>query len=389
MRVLFANHTGELAGAERSLLDLLDALGGRVSATIACPAGDLLDALRTRDHHVVEIPSTSLSFRLHPVHTPRGMSHLALAGLRLRRIAREVDADLIHANTERAGLAAALAGFGGPPIVVHARAPFPDGRAGRATAATLCRGARVILANSRFTARQFPCANRVRVVHNPIDPSRFDPALIDPSESRAEIGLAPDDLVLAVVGYLAPVKCQDDAIRILASLKATRPNARLVVAGATRFTGAAAREDALRYETRLRELAGELGVEDDVLFIGERADVRGVLAAADVVLVPSRSEGFGRVVLETLAMARPVVATNVGGTTEIVRDGVDGLLLAPGDPKRWAEEVDRLLGNAERRGEMGANGRRRAAVDFSPAAHTEGILSAYEKALGSQAHAAP
>jgi glycosyltransferase involved in cell wall biosynthesis len=82
-----------------------------------------------------------------------------------------------------------------------------------------------------------------------------------------------------------------------------------------------------------------------------------------------------------MAMATPVIATNVGGVAEVVRDGVDGLVLAPGDPARWAREVDALLANPDRRRAIGASARERAIRDFSPGAHVEGVLAAYERAI--------
>jgi glycosyltransferase involved in cell wall biosynthesis len=389
--VLFANHTGELAGAEHSLLDLLDGLSGRAELSAACPPGELFDALRSRMIATTAIPETSVSFRPDPVHTPVGLAQLARAGMRLRRIARERGAAVVHANTERAGLSAALAGrIGGPPVVVHARAPFPDNRLGAVTARALERGTAAIIANSRFTARQFAHTGNdriVEVIHNPVDGERFDPAKVDRAAARSALGIGASDPLLAVVGYIAPVKCQDDAIRILAKLRENHPGARLILAGGTRFTGASARADNAGYADGLRRLAAELGVSDDVMFVGEVEDVREVLAASDLLLVPSRQEGFGRVALEGMAMARAVIATSVGGTAEIVRDGVDGLLLEPGDPDAWADAAAGLLADEERRRDMGERGRERALTDFSPEAHVEGVLSVYERVLAGEAGA--
>jgi glycosyltransferase involved in cell wall biosynthesis len=385
-RVLFANHTGELAGAERSLLDLLEGFSGEVAATVACPRGELHDALRAREFRVAEIPGTSVSFRPHPIHTTRGLVDLGRTGMRLRRLAGRGDVALVHANTERAGLSAALArSLGGPPVVVHARGRFPDNRFGAATARVLARGASAIVANSRYTAEQFRAAanGKVEVVHNPIDCQRFDPAKVDRASERAKLRLDPDDPVLAVIGYLAPVKRQEDAIRILAGVKRGHPRARLLLVGAARFAAASARADHIAYESDLKALARELGVERDVVFLGERDDIRDVLGASDVLLVPSLQEGFGRVALEGMAMGMPVIATSVGGTTEIIRDGVDGLLLPPRNPERWADVALRLLSDPDRRRTLGVSARVRAIRDFSPEAHVAGVVATYERVLTS------
>lgn len=381
--VLFANHTGELAGAERSLLDLIEALGEQVAATVACPPGELLESLRDRGVATADLPAITLSFRPHPVRTARGLGEILQAGRALRRIAGESGAALIHANTERAGLAGLVATRrGGPPLVVHARTRFPENALGAATAAALGRGAAAVIANSAYTARQFR-TGQVEVVHNPIDGARFDPARCDREAAREALGLGPQDLVLAVVGYLAPVKSQDDAIRVLAAIKPRFPAARLVLAGATRFSGPAAREDTSAYADTLRELAGELGLAADVHFVGERDDVREVLAASDVLLAPSQREGFGRVVLEGMAMGLAVIATEVGGPAEIIRSAAaEGILLAPNDPLAWAHVTAQLLDDPARRRSLGENARARALRDFSPQVHATGVLSVYRRALG-------
>jgi glycosyltransferase involved in cell wall biosynthesis len=122
----------------------------------------------------------------------------------------------------------------------------------------------------------------------------------------------------------------------------------------------------------------------DVLFVGEREDVREVLGATDLLLVPSRHEGFGRVALEGMAMGVPVMATSVGGTAEVLRDGVDGLLLPPRDPGRWADAGAALLADRAHCAAMGASARERAMRDFSPQAHVDGVVSVYERVLASR-----
>ena len=103
-----------------------------------------------------------------------------------------------------------------------------------------------------------------------------------------------------------------------------------------------------------------------------------VLAATDVLLVPSWREAFGRVVIEGMAMGVPVVATEVGGPAEVVRPEVDGLLLPPRDPQRWGSALAPLVADAELRARMGAAGRERAA-DFTVARHVDQVLDAYRE----------
>jgi glycosyltransferase involved in cell wall biosynthesis len=386
VHALFVSHTGEVAGAERSLMDLLAGLPEGVTVTVACPDGMLADLLTDRGVSRVRLPGTDASFRLHPVHTTAGVAWVARTALRLRAIARRCGASLIHANMHRAGLAAGMAAkLGGPPAIVHLRDRLPSGRPARLTLGAIEAGADAVVANSSYIAGQLnPNRCTVRVIYNPVDSVRFDPERIDRDAARDRFGLEVGDVVMAVVAHLSPLKGQDDAVRLLARLKPSHPNLRLVLAGEAKFTGRGARFDSLQYERELRNLALSLGLQREVTFVGERNDVPELLRAADLLLVPSWHEGFGRSALEGMAMRLPVVATDVGGPAEILRDGVDGLLLAPRGPDRWATAIERLLRDPELRVEMGRQGRERALADFTLGRHVEQVVALYGEVLDSR-----
>jgi glycosyltransferase involved in cell wall biosynthesis len=195
------------------------------------------------------------------------------------------------------------------------------------------------------------------------------------------LGVPSEAPVIAVIGYLAAIKRQDDAIRALARVRESHPETQLVIAGGTRFASASAREANTVYARNLRALAAQLDLQNSIHFVGERADVREVLAITDVLLVPSLAEGFGRVVLEAMAMAVPVIATSVGGPSEIITDGLDGFLLEPDNPELWGARTASLLADPERRRAVGERARERASRDFTPSAFRAAILGAYRRAL--------
>jgi glycosyltransferase involved in cell wall biosynthesis len=107
-----------------------------------------------------------------------------------------------------------------------------------------------------------------------------------------------------------------------------------------------------------------------------------MLALADVFVLPSESEGFGRVLVEATAMGRPVVATNVGGIPEIVLEGETGLLVEPANPVALAHAVRTLLDEPARAARLGAAGRARAESTFSLGAHVDAIERVYDEVLG-------
>lgn len=347
MRLLFLNHTSLVSGGERCLLDLLGALGDGIDPLVACPRGPLLDEARALGMNTTPMIGTAGSLRLHPIGTPRALAELGAAAVALRALAARRQIDLVHANSVRSALVASAARHaGGPPLAAFIHDVLPPGRVTDTITATVRSQASLLLANSAFAAERFgiPAGDeRLRVVHNPIDLQVFDPARHPRAAARAGLGLGADALVLAVVAQITPWKAQSDAIEILDLLRVERPDATLIVAGEPKFAARSARYDNRSYLAQLHRLAEDRGLGASVRWLGERSDVPAILAAADVLLVPSWEEPFGRIVVEGMAMGCLVAATAVGGPAEIVSDGVDGLLLAPRNPRAWARALLELF----------------------------------------------
>lgn len=385
MNVLYVNHSSRISGAERSLLDLLAGLGPEVSATVACPDGRLAGMVSELRIPRRGIPEVRAGLRPHPWFTPIGIGDIVRAALAFRRLGKKLRVDLIHANSMRAGIVAALAARpGSPPLIVSVCDCLPNTRIADLTRRFLARRAAGVLSNSIYTATNFASTISTppaSIVYNPIDLDRFDPGRIDRRKARARLGLDPFTPVLGVVAQLTPWKGQDDAIRTLAGLKQEWPAARLLLIGGTTFTGGAARFDNRAYVSTLRGLAERHGVLDAVTFMGDRDDVPEILRALDVFLLPSWEEPFGLAVIEAMAMRLPVVATNVGGPAEIITSGEDGLLLPPRQPERWSEAVASLLRDTNRRAEMGWTARQRVVARFSRERYVSAILHEYRETL--------
>jgi L-malate glycosyltransferase len=383
MRVLYVNQTADVSGAERSLLALIGGLEGAVEPLLACPDGTLAELAREAGIPREPILGTQASFRLHPVHTSRGLAEIGRSTLQVRRLARGHAPDLVHANTTRAALLALLARRPRPPVLAHVRDWAPEGRFSRAVLGVVARRADLVVANSAYIARQFDgLAPRrpVAVIHNPVDLDKFDPARADRAAVRRELELPEGTVVLAVVAQLTPWKGQDDAIRALAELRASGRDATLLLAGSAKFATAGTQFDNRAYERELHALVAELGVADRVRFLGERGDVPDVLAATDALLLPSWREAFGRIAIEAMAMGVPVLATETGGPAEIVRPGVDGLLLPARQPGAWARGLEALVDDDAERERMGLAGRERAR-EFSVPVHAERMLAAYRSLI--------
>ncbi len=389
MHVLYVSHTAHVSGGERSLIELLGALDGGVQATVAAPEGELAATLRTIGVPVRAIPGTAGSLRPHPLHTPRTVAELAYAAWSVRRIARCERVDLVHANSIRAGIVAvAAARLGAPPAVVHVRDVLPDGPLTRLTQTTIARGASAIIGNSAHTLERFaaPRTNAVlAVAHSPVDVNRLRAAAeMDQRRARTAFGIPADAApILGVVAQLTPWKAQDDAIRIVAGLRDAQPGVRLLLAGSAKFVSSSTRHDNHAFVERIRALVDDLDLGDQVLFLGERSDVPELLRALDMLLVPSWEEPFGRSVVEGLAVGVPVAATSIGGPREVLRDGVDGVLLPPRRPHEWVAALSPLVGDRQRLTEMGRQGLARASA-FDSRAHAKRVLSIYQEVLAAK-----
>jgi L-malate glycosyltransferase len=385
MRILFVNHTGAASGAEFALMRLISAVRCRHHVAVACPStGPLVDMLEDAAVQHVPVPAFEASMRLDPVQTPVNMGRLVAGGAALGRAARRFEADLLHANTPRAGLIGALANRrGGPPLVVRAHEHLPLSAVGRGVRFVLRRSANAILTVSRETERRFNhgLGRPVAVhVYNSFDRGRFDPDRVDGAGVREELGIGSDATLLGQIGQITPWKGQDTSIRALAQLRRVGVDAHLLLVGEVAFSGSAVRYDNQAYLDGLHRLVGELGLEEQVHFLGQRRDVPGILRELDLSLLPSWDEPFANVMLESMAMGTPLLVSGEGGGPELVEDGVSGRVLPPKRPELWASAARELLEEPQALLHMGLHARR-ATERFSDQAHARDMLEVYDYVL--------
>jgi L-malate glycosyltransferase len=386
MRLLLVNHTGAWSGAEVSLMRLIEALREHHELCLACPAegplGQAADAAGVERVGLVEV---SASLRLHPRQTPLGVAQLAAGGIGLARIARRYRPDLIHANSPRAGIMAAVAqGLGGGPFVVRAHEHIPPSSTGRAVRALLLRTASAIVAVSDHTAAELnrglprPIATRV---YNSIDHVRFDPARVTPGLGQ-ELGLPPGARLLGQVAQITPWKGQDTAIRATALLRRSGVDVHLALVGAVTFGGAGVRYDNHAYLDELHHLVGDLGIGHAVHFLGRRDDVPQILSSCDLSLSPSWDEPFGLATIESLAMGTPALVSAVGAGPELVEDGVTGRILPPREAAVWSAAAEELLADQAELSRMGSRGPE-VARRFGDEAQARELLAIYARVVGS------
>lgn len=214
----------------------------------------------------------------------------------------------------------------------------------------------------------------IHTILNCADPAAWNPA-VDGSALRRELAIPADASVLSSVSRLFSWKGQRELLRAFARVVEQAPNTILLIVGAD------APHEGASFTAELRRIAIDLGVEHLVRFTGGRSDIPQVLAASDVFTMPSFEEPFGLVFLEAMAMQKPVVALDNGGTPEVVVHGETGLLSSPWDIPELADNILRLLRDPALRARMGHQGRERMLRYFTPDRMAAEAGSAYERIL--------
>jgi len=205
---------------------------------------------------------------------------------------------------------------------------------------------------------------RVQTIYNGLDLRDWDTASRPATPS--------DELLVTTVGNIRRVKGHDVFIKAAASIVPHFPNVSFSIAGDVLDPG---------YFAELQALVRDLNLSDRFHFAGGVTDMRQHLSAADIFVLPSRSEGFSNAIIEAMAASLPVVATNVGGNSEAVKDGFTGFLVPPDDPAALAAAISRLLSDQSQAKAMGAAGKAIVAENFTTEVMMTRIASAYEKLL--------
>jgi L-malate glycosyltransferase len=178
----------------------------------------------------------------------------------------------------------------------------------------------------------------------------------------------PGELMVATIGNIRRVKGHDVLIRAAASVVDKVPRARFSIGGEVLEAD---------YFAELQALVRELDLVENIFFPGGVTDLREYLAAVDVFVLPSRSEGFSNAIIEAMAASLPVVATDVGGNAEAVKDGVSGFVVPPDDPDALSDAILQLLTDPAMAREMGEAGREIAGTRFTTSAMMGQITAVY------------
>jgi glycosyltransferase involved in cell wall biosynthesis len=219
--------------------------------------------------------------------------------------------------------------------------------------------------------------SRVHAVLNGLDISGWD-SETDGRPNRQDFGIPADMPIMVIASRLFYWKGHAELIEALALVKETIPDFRLLIVGEDDPRATPGRGP---FSEELKGLTAELGLTEQVVFTGFRKDMPAIMAAADIFTHPSFEEPFGMVYVEAMAMKKPIITLNQGGSAEVVEHGKSGLLSSPKDIKQMAENIICLIQDPDLRQRMGEYGRHRAESYFNPQRMTRDMENVYRKLL--------
>ena len=351
IRVAFVLHTMQVAGAEVLVAETIRRLGPQIHPVILCldSVGQLGERMQAAGVPVIAYGRRS--------GRDLGVARRMARDLRARRV------EIVHAHQYTPFFYGALAAYlcrPRPKVIFteHGR-HYPDIVGGRRrwfNRLILSRMVDRVNAVCEFSARSLATVDgfgrcRIDVIPNGIDPPKYAPPQ-DIAQARRGLDLNPCRKYVACVARFHPVKDHQTLIRAFSVVAGERTDVDLLLVG----------DGVLRQSHQA--LVDSLGLNDRVRFLGVRSDVANLLQVVDVFAMTSLSEAASITILEAMAAGKPVVVTAVGGNPEIVRDGIDGVLVPRSDPAATAAALLRVLGDSALAKSLGASGAERVRTQF-------------------------
>ncbi|MDD4955181.1 MAG: glycosyltransferase family 4 protein [Candidatus Omnitrophica bacterium] len=368
-KILYVNGSCNIGGAEVSLLNLVKRLDKNYLSIVALPCeGELSDRLKKSEIAVKIISLGEFSKK-------RAFPFL-FSTLKLADFIKKERINLIHANSiyisEQSYFAARLAKV---PCICHVRDLIPVLGAGKLRLSAF-KNAKKLVAISEAVKKDLveklhiPDDKIVRI-YNGVDTEEFSPDT-GGMELRSEFNLGQEKLI-GMIGRFSPEKGQEIFIRTAAEILKNYSDVKFIIAGDAKLGSE-------KFKAEIIELAARLGINTKVIFAGFRNDLPKVLAALDLLVVPSFAEPFGRVIIEAMAMEKPVIAFNSGAAKEIIT-GECGELVELNSTQQLKNSVIRILQNKELASNMGRKGRAIVLDRFSIGRHVKEIEGLYKEIL--------
>lgn len=368
--ILFIDSWSEMQGGGQTyLLRLISNLNRDVfKPLVVLPAkGEFAAKLETIGVKVFDLP-------FHKFHTIFGF-HKTLK--KIRRICIDEKVDLIHCNSSVESstfLALLLSKLLKIPALWQVHIPIKSWPRDNILAAL---SDKIVCVSDYACTQKFPWlikSSKLACVKNGIDTKTFRPDTEAGNSWRRKFNFRSDSVIIGSLGQLSPSKGQEFLLNAFSLISQKWPNLMLVFAG----RDISPRKD---FVARLMALSEERKLEKRVFFQGWTDETAGFINAMDIIVVPSLIDHFPLVMLEAMACAKPIVASNVGAISEAIKDGVSGRLVPPGNAKLMSEAIEELVSNKQLSDEFGRNALNDVKGQFSLENNTMKIENLYVELL--------
>lgn len=349
-----------IKGIDRAFIDLLVIVPGK---------GEIEECTSAKGIEVKVCPFASLR------NWPRGLPLWTV--IKLSKIFRIKNIDLIHANGSRACLYSEISGrLLKIPVIWHVRETKKDITVYDKLLAHFASD--IICVSDGVLAKRFGkfgslITDKIHVVYNGVDTKYFNQDPETGKKVRQQLGIGRQ-ILFGIVGNLIPLKGHDFFIKALAKAKRSRPDLEIKAVFLGRFLDA-------EYKKVLYGLAADLQLQEDVIFNGYCGNIPAYLSALDVFVLPSRREGCSRALLEAMSAGLPVIASKISENEEVVKPDKNAILVQYGDISQMAKAITELAENSKLRDDLGRENRQRAQAVFSMRLHVENIQRVYKKVL--------
>ncbi len=365
-RVLYTVNRMDVGGSQTHLLQVLRLLDRDHFEPLLCcltGRGELLEAARATGARVI-------TGGLGGLKSPRAALALARLAGRMRR----ERIDIVHSYLLRANVIGTLAArAAGVPLVLTSKRGCHERRGLEMIGARLSNRLADCVTTNAQAVREFVHGHegcpteKMVVIPSGIDTDRFAP--LPPADRRTPLGVPGDGPLVGIVTRMRVRKGVEEFLRAMAIVRRTRPDARALLVGVAALDPA------------LEALVSAEGLGAHLHLLAPRGDMPEVLSAMDLFVLSSHGEGMSNAILEAMAMEKPVVATAVGGTGEVVAEGGSGHLVPPRDPEALAAAILRVLADPARGAAMGREGRRVVVERFSARAMVRQMETLYMQLL--------
>lgn len=391
VKILYLQSSDNLYGSDQSLLNLVTQLDRSKFEPIVVISNDIDDSgllSQALEKIGVRVIKIKLAVLRRQYFSFKGILlfiyRLFTSVLYLAKLIRTEKIKIVHSNTTAVYSGAFAAWFTKTPHVWHVREIITKPILLQKFNSWLIPGlSTTIIANSERTRDNLvgqSSKKRIKtvVIYNGINLQQFDKAYGNGQQLRKSWNINEKTALIGMVGRISYRKGQDFFVKVAKEVLDEKLDAKFVIVGDT-IPGK---------EEIKKELVAQidhLNLNEKVIFEGFREDIPSVMDAFDIFVLPSRlPEAFGNVILEAMAMKKPVVANAHGGSTEIVEDGTTGYLVEPNNAALMTQKLASLIKDPEKREKMGLEGRRKVEEEFTLDKNKEAIVSLYKEILGEE-----